>query len=357
MMRLKLDQKRKTFINFVFCLVLLVFTASCGEAESIAPTDENTVEDTPSDTTGDTTGNTGDNTGNDTDDTPSNTQDPEGILFGFWGLNGYLSAEGLADVNARFGATVFQVASSAQGYTVNTLLPLVRASGMKVTLRMTGDHADYTTSNNFDLTKWKAEVALWENSGVQEFIDDGTLVGHMMLDDITNFTGTDPTAADLDEMARYSQEIMPDLMTFVRQKATRLPVPTGGQYQYLEACVNQYTNFQGYSDGDINVYATEQAAKATELGLGIINGLNIADGGDGSSGQRGWSSNNKYAMSAEEITTYGEVLLSVPNVMMFLMWEYDGEETWSDGSIGSDYFDQPTFQEALYGLGELAAEY
>lgn len=276
------------------------------------------------------------------------------LLIGFWGLNGFITEEGLTDVSNRFNASVFQVASSAPNYTVNTLLPLVRESGMKVTLRMSGDHSAYTTDGNFDLEKWKTDISEWENSGVQEFIDDGTLVGHMLLDDIDTFEGTNPTASDLDEMARYSKELMPGLMTFVRQKCSNMPEPIreSGEYEYVDNCVNQYTNYQGFSDGPIDEYIIEQTAAAERFNLGMINGLNIADGGDGSSGQAGWSS-GKYAMSAEEITSYGEALLDVPDLQMFLMWEYDGEEIWSDGiTIGSDYFDQPEIQAALASLDE-----
>lgn len=279
--------------------------------------------------------------------------DTSSILIGFWGLNGYISESGLADVSSRFNSTVFQVASASPTYTVNTLLPLVRSSGMKVTLRMSGDHSVYTSDGNFDLEKWKTAMNVWADSGVQEFIDDGTLAGHMILDDIDTFSGTDPTGSDLDEMARYSEELMPGLMTFVRQKASALPEPAtaDGKYAYLDANVNQYKA----SEGDVESYAQLEAAKAEQLGLDIINGLNICDGGDGSSGQVGWRS-DKYAMSAEEISRYGEVLLAVPDVQMFLMWEYDGEELWSDGStIGSEYFDQSELQTALAELGAAAA--
>ncbi len=281
------------------------------------------------------------------------------VLFGFWGLNGYHTADGLADVQTRLNATVFQVASgSGTNYTVNTFLPMVKASGMKVTLRLSGGQSEYTTAGSFDLAEWKALVARWEGSGIQAYIDDGTLVGHMLLDDIDTYSVTDATAADLEEMARYSEEILPGLMTYVRQKCSRMPTPSvnAGQYIYVDNCVNQYTNYQGYSDGPIANYVIAQKGAADSLGLGVINGLNIADGGDGSSGQAGWS-NGKYAMSADEITEYGTALLAMEDVQMFLMWEYDGQELWYDGTtIGSDYFDQPELQAALADLGALAAE-
>lgn len=274
------------------------------------------------------------------------------VLFGFWGLNGYWDSAGLADVNNRFGATVYQVASSAPGYTVNTLLPTVRAAGMKVTLRMTTS-PDY--GNDFDIDAWKTQILTWKNSGVQEFINDGTLAGHMMLDDIHNFSyisdSTNPTAAELDEMAEYSEEILPGLLNYVRQKATGMPVPDSGSYTYLDAVVNQYKA----SNGDVADYVAEETAKAAELNVGIINGMNIIDGGNGDSGQQGTTS-NKYAMTADEITSYGEALLAVDDLEMFLMWEYDGEQEWYDGTIGSDYFDQTEIQAALSALGDTAAQ-
>lgn len=275
------------------------------------------------------------------------------ILFGFWGLNGFISDEGLQDVASRFNTTVFQVASASPRYTVQTLLPLVRQSHMKVTLRMSGDHELYTTNGDFDIDKWKTQISAWSDSGVQEFIDDGTLAGHMILDDIDTFAGADPTAAELDEMARFSKQVMPGLLTFVRQKASSLPVPNNDtkMYQYLDAAVNQYKA----SDGLVREYADTQYAAAQAFGLDVIQGLNMCDGGDGSSEQPGWRA-GKYAMSAEEITTYGEALLDVPHMRMFLMWEYDAEEQWSDGTIGSAYFNQPALQEVLSQLGAKARE-
>lgn len=288
--------------------------------------------------------------------TPETARAP--IPIGFWGLNDYQTPEGLEEVSYRFGTTIFQTASEGVNYTVNTLLPMVHDAGFQVTLRITGDHDQYTTDGNFDLIKWKNKVAAWSGSGVQDYIDDGTLAGHMLLDDIQNFSGRDPTGDELDEMARYSKEILPGLMTFVRAKATvvaEMTLPATGTYVSLDACVNQYTNYPGYSDGPIDTYVTEQSETAAALGLDTINGLNIADGGDGSSGQDGWGA-GKYAMSAAEITTYGTALLNAPNVIMFLMWEYDGVEAWSDGTIGSSYFDQSELADALYGLSVLASE-
>lgn len=270
-------------------------------------------------------------------------------LYGFWGLNGQLTPHGLATLHQELGATVVQTASRDPAWTVSTLLPMARAAGVRVTLRLTGDHERYTTDGNFDLQAWKAELARWTGTGVEPFIEDGTLVGHMLLDDITNFEGHDPDASELDEMARYSKELLPGLMTFVRQKASLLP---DREYTSLDAAVNQYKA----GEGNVRTYARTEAAAAKRRGLGVINGLNIANGGDGSSGQAGWAA-GRFAMSADEIRKNGAVLTAVPTCGMLLLWEYDAEERWSDGSIGATYLERPELQSALAELGGRVARH
>jgi len=273
---------------------------------------------------------------------------PERPLYGFWGINGYVSAEGLDDLKARFGLSVFHTATISPEHALEAVLPLARSAGVRVTLRMTGDHVRYTTpEGDFDRDAWEAMLAPWGGSGVRPYIDDGTLFGHMLLDDISNFEGRDPDAADLEEMARYSEALLPGLMTFVRQKASAMPTPASGRYEHVDAVVNQYKA----AEGDVEDYAVSEARRAAALGLGIINGLNIANGGDGSSAKPGWGE-GRYAMSAEEIVRYGAVLAAVPGCGMFLNWEYDAEERWASGAVGSDYFDQSALQRALADVGE-----
>ncbi len=273
------------------------------------------------------------------------------VRFGFWGLNNFLTPDGLVDVQKRTGLRVVQLATSGKGYTLGNLLPLMRASGVKITLRLTGDHPAYTTpSGDFELAAWKRSLDQWDPADLEPFIADGTLVGHMLLDDIVNFEGHDPTGDELDEMARYSRERLPGLMVYVREEAQRMPVPSTGRYRYVDAAVNQYT----IRRGEVRAYTADNMRASAELDLGIINGLNIADGGDGRSGKAGWGK-GFWAMSADEIRGYGRVLASAEGLGLFLCWEYDGLERWSDGTIGADYFRQPDIEAALGDLGRFVA--
>jgi hypothetical protein len=272
-------------------------------------------------------------------------------LFGFWGLNGKIDPEGLQDVKRRLGAEVFHTASRSPGYVLNGLLPLVRAADMKVSLRLTGGHPHHTgPGGDFDVAAWMAELQRWapHAEALAPYIADGTLVTHMLLDDIHNYPGRSPTAAELDAMAAASKALLPGLATFVRERATEMPVyPDGRPYQHVDAIVHQYR----VRFGEVQAWSDAQSALAAQLGLRVICGLNIANGGDGSSGQPGWRE-GRHAMSADEVRRYGSVLADDPRCSMFLAWEYDAEERWSDGSIGAAFFDRPENAAALRELGE-----
>jgi hypothetical protein len=275
-----------------------------------------------------------------------------GVPYGFWGLNGFVSAEGLQAVQQRLNLTIFHTATMDPAYAAEYLLPMVRDAGLQVTLRLTGDHHHYTEDGDFSLSLWKTVLSRWAGVPLEPFIADGTLAGHMLLDDIKNFSGHDPSAAELDEMARHSKALFPGLMTFVREKATGMPLPAGGTYVYVDAVVNQYRA----ADGRVQTYAQAQVERSAELDLNVIMGMNIADGGDGSSGQPGWR-DGRFAMSADEIRTYGWALSVVPECGMFLNWEYDAVEPWSDGSVGADYFSEPAQQTVLAQLGQRLAQH
>lgn len=275
---------------------------------------------------------------------------PDHLLFGFWGLNGVSDPTGLASLKERLHLSLYQVASEDPAYTLGHTLPEARAAGIRVTLRLAGDHPAYTDRlGRFDLDAWKAGLERWRGKGLEPYVADGTLWGHMLLDDIHNFPTHDPDAAELDELARYSRTLWPGLATFVREKATGLPEPEGGRYRWLDAQVNQYE----VKEGPVDSYVAANRARADALGIRSIHGLNIADGGDGSSGQPGWRQQH-WAMSAAEIRRYGPVLLNDPGCAAFLAWEYDARERWSDGTVGATYLQRPELEAALAELGRLA---
>jgi hypothetical protein len=74
----------------------------------------------------------------------------------------------------------------------------------------------------------------------------------------------------------------------------------------------------------------------------VIGGLNVLDGGNGSSGIPG-TYGTKWAMSASELRTYGSVMLAPTYVCGFLMWKYT-----------SAYYSRTDVKSAMSALSTLA---
>ena len=75
------------------------------------------------------------------------------------------------------------------------------------------------------------------------------------------------------------------------------------------------------SKGDPLKFITTQIAAAKSKGLGVVAGLNLLNGGNGSSGLRG--SGSQWQMSANEVRSYGTTLLNQSYLCGFVMWEYN----------------------------------
>jgi hypothetical protein len=74
-------------------------------------------------------------------------------------------------------------------------------------------------------------------------------------------------------------------------------------------------------------------------------GLNILDGGNGSSNVRGWSSGD-WAMTATEIRNYGNALLNQSYACGFYNWTYD--------YFGETYYNRTDIKSALTELSKKA---
>lgn len=253
-------------------------------------------------------------------------------LFGFWGI-----IEEYETMAASTGMNAFVVASSPS-YALNTQLPEVQDAELTGAFRMSGGNGVLIDSEgNFNLNAWKDLVDLWDDPSLDAFAGD-ELAWHMMLDDIDTFDnefgGQNPTAAELAKMAEYSKDLFPEIKTFFRHDADDMP---SGDYPYLDAVLNQYTA----SKGPLSDYISSNLEAAEDLDVDSMWGLNILDGGDGSSGEIG-SSSNKYLMSPEEIEEYGEELLKTSGSLGLLMWKYD------------EHFSTDEYQQVFQRLATLA---
>jgi hypothetical protein len=219
-----------------------------------------------------------------------------------------------------------------------SLLSTASAKGgrMIVKLSMGRDYFVKNADGTFSFTKWKALVDRFRTVKLGQYIADGTIVGHYLIDEphrTARWGGKIIPHATLEAMAKYSKDIWPDMKTFVRVVPSWL-ASSSITYTDLDAGWLQYESFRG----DINKVLAAEVAAAKLKRLGLVVGLNVLDGGNGSSRIAGYT-RGKYAMSASELRSYGTALLNHTYACAFNNWMYK-----------SSYFDRSDIKDAFSDL-------
>jgi hypothetical protein len=194
----------------------------------------------------------------------------------------------------------------------------IRARGGKVVMMMAGSELHYKDgSGHFSFTKWKERIDRFKGLNFTSYINDGTIVGHYLIDephDKFNWSGREIPGTTLEEMAKYSKQLWPGMPTIVRVEPEYLR--GWSNYKYLDAAWAQYTARRGSA----SEYLRENVEHSQKLGLALIVGLNLIDGGNP----------NLSPMSASEVESYGTALLNSSFPCAFLSWQYN--ESYLNGS-------------------------
>jgi hypothetical protein len=204
-----------------------------------------------------------------------------------------------------------------------TILAGVKAKGGRIVIKMCmgADKWVKNSDGTFSFTKWKTLVDRFRSLPLAPYINDGTILGHYLIDEpqhASKWGGKIIPQSTVEAMAKYSKQIWPGMTTFVRAVPSWMASSTI-TYTYLDAGWLQYETFRG----DISKVISTEIAAAKRKGLGLIMGINVLDGGNGSSKIAGYT-RGKYAMSATEIRTYGTALLNQSYACGFYNWQYDG---------------------------------
>ncbi|MGH7580051.1 MAG: hypothetical protein ACREM9_07765 [Gemmatimonadales bacterium] len=199
-------------------------------------------------------------------------------------------------------------------------LAQIKARGGKVVLALSGSPRYYLEDGHFSMTKWKARVDRYEGINFSSYINDGTVIGHYMIDepnDPANWNGRPVTPAVLEEMAKYSKQRWPDLPTIVRVEPSYL----SRNHYYLDAAWAQYLNRRG----DVQDYIKRNVSDAQERGVALIVGMNVLKGGIP----------NLTPMTAGEVESWGSALLSSGYPCAFISWNWDADYVSSNGMSGA----------------------
>jgi hypothetical protein len=206
-------------------------------------------------------------------------------------------------------------------YGLRTELAAIKARGGKIVLMMAGSDWNYLdASGHFSLSMWKQRIDRFRGIDFSSYVNDGTIIAHYLIDepyDPTNWGGRIVPGATLEEMAKYSKSIWPGLTTVVRAEPSL--IKWSGTYHYLDAAWAQYL----LRKGDVNDYIRKNVSDAQSMGLGLVVGLNLLDGG----------TKNGH-MTATQVESFGSALLSSSYPCAFISWQFNSTYL-NSGGIGS----------------------
>ena len=255
------------------------------------------------------------------DSLPDPGSSRSGIPFGFF-----------RQPSSAFGVVYTGAKQTVGPQYILASLQAARARGGRVFL-MLADHEKFykDARGHFSISKWKARIDRYKNIDFSTYVSDGTIVAHFMIDepqDKKNWNGVPLTGAQLEEMAKYSKQLWPNLATVVRATPSKITWP--GTYKYLDAAWAQVENVRG----DLNIidFLNQNVAGARKLGLSLVVGLNVSKG-----------NLNRGKMTPAQINAWGSVLLSSPYPCAFINWQYD-----------ASYLSRSDVREAMASLAEKA---
>jgi hypothetical protein len=237
---------------------------------------------------------------------------------------------------SEFSATTY---TATDPDTLARDLEAARRANARLYISFTGNQRNFQdSSGGFDIAKWKQRVDRFRGLDLTPYIEEETIVGHLLLDepwDKANWNGKPVSQPDIEELARYSKEVWPSMVTVLR---TTYDFLQGYQYPHLDAVRTQYRS----SYGSIDDYIAAQIEVARSLDQEMIGGVNVLNGGSSRSGIPG-RREGKFAMSADELRSWGGRFLTDPYICGFIMYQYD-----------SAYLARPDIQAALAELSEIA---
>jgi hypothetical protein len=229
-----------------------------------------------------------------------------GIPFGLFGMNG-----------ARLVDPYTSAMQQAKPQTLLQDLSAARARGARIVVNFAGGGRQFTDAGGrFDFEAWKARLDRFRPLAqrINGYAADGTLFASLIIDEpfvTTRWGGEAVPKATLDQMAEYSKSLFPAVPAVVGSAPSTLG---GYRWQHLDAAWAQFAARKG----PVAAYASTEVAAARAEGLGLIVGLNISKGGDGSSGL---GHAKEWNMTGKEILQYGHTLLDAPYACAFISWD------------------------------------
>lgn len=221
-----------------------------------------------------------------------------------------------AQPTSQYGATYNGALRTIWPQYLNRELGAIKSRGGKVVLMFAGNEQYYKDADgHFSLSKWKARIDRFRNVNFSSYINDGTVVAHYLIDepnDPANWNGKPVPPSVVEEMAAYSKQIWPAMLTVARTDPSYL----ASNHRHLDAAWAQYVHRRGSASD----YIRRVVSDAQNKGLGLVVGLNVLKGGV-----------NGSRMTAAQVKEWGTTLLSSSYPCAFISWKYNDDYLSSSG--------------------------
>ena len=229
---------------------------------------------------------------------------------------------------SEFGRPYTGAVTATRRSSLPALLRSAQSTKIRLVLNLAGGQRRYVDPDGtFNLELWKREIDQYRDVDFAPYVTEGLVLAHYLVDEPLSpdtWGGRAISMEEIEEMAHYSKSIWPSLPTTVGGVRPRLL--RGFDWHYLDIAWPQWAGpLQGAGAGRTpEEFRDENVAYAKELGLGLIFGLNVVNGGDGSSGIPG-TRQGHWRMTGAELQHAGVTLADTPYACAFFIWRHDPE--------------------------------
>ena len=229
---------------------------------------------------------------------------------------------------SEFGRPYTGAVTATRRSSLPALLRSAQSTKIRLVLNLAGGQRRYVNPDGtFNLELWKREIDQYRDVDFAPYVTEGLVLAHYLVDEPLSpgtWGGRAISMEEIEEMAHYSKSIWPSLPTTVGGVRPRLL--RGFDWHYLDIAWPQWAGpLQGGGAGRTpEEFRDENVAYAKELGLGLIFGLNVVNGGDGSSGIPG-TRQGHWRMTGAELQHAGVTLADTPYACAFFIWRHDPE--------------------------------
>ncbi len=219
-----------------------------------------------------------------------------------------------------------------------SVLDTAHANGLRVLTHLTGGRSGFQNADgSFNLDMWKAQLDEWRGSNLQKYIDNGTVIGHVMIDEPQdtngNWGGHVFKYEDLEAAAAYSKSIWPNLPTGAGTNPVWLS-SASFTWSAFDFAITPYTARKG----DPQAFLNSQASAAQAEGLALYTSINVLHGGNTPGS----------AVTADQLRSWGTLFINDPRNCGLTLWK------WDQGDNGG-FFSSPDIAGVLAELSALAA--